>query len=192
MISFVKQAFIVLLSFSSSLARNQTKCLFLNDKPCMVRPTLTGLNPVELKHYPFMFSLDKCSGSCNVLSPKICVPKETKDINVKTFTMIKNRIDVKAMTEHISCDCKSKFNNSTTFNSNQKWNNKIYQCECKNYRTCKKDYSCNPSTCICENSKYLKSIADTSVTECDEIISVMEIVSTKKTNTIAANVTSAA
>ena len=26
--------------------------------------------------------------------------------------------------EHISCDCKCKFN-STTWNSNQKWNNKI-------------------------------------------------------------------
>ena len=49
----------------------------------------------------------------------------------------------------------------------------------------KKDYSWNPSTCICENSKYLKGIADTSVTECDEIIIAMDIVSTKKANTIA-------
>ena len=29
----------------------------------------------------------------------------------------------------------------------------------------KKDYSWNSSACICENSKYLKSIANTSVTE---------------------------
>ena len=75
------------------------------------------------------------------------------------------------------------------FNLNQKWNNKRCQCECKNYRKCKKHYSWNPSTCICQNSKYLKSIADTSVTECDEIIFVMDNVSTKKTNTIATNVT---
>ena len=40
---------------------------------------------------------------------------------------------------------------------------------CKNYRTCKKDYGWNPSTCICENDKYLKSIADTSVIACGEI-----------------------
>ena len=52
--------FIVLLSFSSSLA---TKCLFLNDEPCMVRPTLIDLNPVELKYYPFMISLNKYTGS---------------------------------------------------------------------------------------------------------------------------------
>ena len=46
----------------------------------MVRPTLIDMNPVQLKYYPFMISLNKCTGSCNVLSPKMCVPKETKDI----------------------------------------------------------------------------------------------------------------
>ena len=70
-------------------------------------------------------------------------------------------------------------------------NNKTCQCECKSYRTWKKYYSWNPSTCICENSKYLKSIVDT-LTECDEIIIVMDNVSTKKTNTVATNVTSTA
>ena len=54
-------------------------------------------------------------------------------------------------------------------------------------RNRKKGYSWNPSTCICENRKYLKSIADTSVNVCDEIIFVMDIVSTKTTNTIAKN-----
>ena len=44
----------------------------------MVRPTLIDLNPVELKYYPFMISLDKCSGSCHVLFPKMCVPKKQK------------------------------------------------------------------------------------------------------------------
>ena len=123
-----------------------TKCLSLNDGPCLVRPTLTNLNPVELEYYPFMISLDKCGGSCNALSPKISVPKETKDINVKAFNMITNKNEAKAMTEHISCDCKCKFN-STTCNSNQKWNNKTCQCECKNYRKCKKYYSWNPNAC---------------------------------------------
>ena len=71
-------------------------------------------------------------------------------------------------------------NANSICNSKQKWNNKTCQCECKNCRKLKKHYSWSPSTCICENNKYLKSIADTSVIECDEII----IVSTKKTNTI--------
>ena len=37
--------FVVLLSFSSSLA---TKCLFLNDRPYMVRSTLIDFNLDEL------------------------------------------------------------------------------------------------------------------------------------------------
>ena len=43
MFSLIKQLFIILLSFSSSLT---TKCLSLNDEPCMIRPTLINLNPV--------------------------------------------------------------------------------------------------------------------------------------------------
>ena len=74
MFSFIKQVFIILLSFSSSL-------ISLNDEPCMISPTLIDLNPVELKYYPFMIRLDKCSESCNLLSPKIYVPKKTKNKN---------------------------------------------------------------------------------------------------------------
>ena len=36
MFSVIKQVFIILLSFSSSLA---TKCVSLNDEPCIVRST---------------------------------------------------------------------------------------------------------------------------------------------------------
>ena len=54
--------FVVLLSCIESLGK---KCLlFLNDEPCMFRPTLTDINPVELKYYPFVISLNKCTGSC--------------------------------------------------------------------------------------------------------------------------------
>ena len=54
----------------------------------MVEHTLIDSNPVQLKYYSFIISLDKCTGSCNVLSSKICVPKETKDINVEVFDVI--------------------------------------------------------------------------------------------------------
>ena len=71
----IKQVFIVLLSLSSSLARvakvsDRTKCLLLNHDLYMVRPTLIDLKPVEFKYCPFIISLDKCNGSCNVLSQK--------------------------------------------------------------------------------------------------------------------------
>ena len=69
--------FVVLLSFSKSLA---TKCLSWNNLSCIVRSTFIDFNPFKPKYYPFMISLDKCTGSCNVLSPKICILKETKNI----------------------------------------------------------------------------------------------------------------
>ena len=93
--------FIVLLSFSEYLA---TKYLSLIYEPYIVRPTLIDLNPVELKCYPFMISLNKRSLSCNVLSQKICVPNETKDINVKVFSMKRNKNKAKTMANifHVS------------------------------------------------------------------------------------------
>ena len=48
MFSLIKQVFIILLSFSCSLA---TKCFPLNDKPCIVILIPIDLNPVELKYY---------------------------------------------------------------------------------------------------------------------------------------------
>ena len=103
--------------------------------------------------------------------------------------MIKNKNEAKPITKHISCDCKCTFN-STTCSSNQEWHNKTCQYE-KNCK-CKKDYSWNPSTRMCNNNKYLKNIVETSVIECGEIITTMDIASAKMTNTIATNVTSTA
>ena len=56
---------------------------------------------INLIYYPFMIILNKCTRSSNVLSPKICVPKETKVANVRVFNMIINKYEAKAMREHI-------------------------------------------------------------------------------------------
>ena len=98
------------MGFSESLV---IKYLFLNDEPCMVRPTLIDLNPLELEYHPLMITLNKYIGKCNVFSPKICVPKETNDINIKGFNMITNRNEAKTMAKHLSCDCKCRFNSTT-------------------------------------------------------------------------------
>ena len=84
--------FLGLLNFSWSLA---FKCASLDNKPCMIRPSLNDLNLIEFIHYIFVISVDKCSGSWNTvdeLSTKIYVPSKTKDNNVKLFNM-KTRID---------------------------------------------------------------------------------------------------
>ena len=106
----------------------------------MVRSVLIDLNPIEISYHPFMISLDKYSKSCNSvddLCKKICVPSKTKDVNVKVFNMTTNRNEEKTLEKQISCYFKCKFD-STTCDSNQKLNNETCQCDCKNYRTCKK------------------------------------------------------
>ena len=53
-------------------------------------------------------------------------------------------------------------------NSNQWWKNNKCWCECKKRHVYKKDYICNPGTCICENGKDLASITDVLAITCDE------------------------
>ena len=77
-----RQAFIVVLSFSGSLAIatmvfDRTKCIYLNNELGLVGPTLMNLNSNELHYYPFMVSLGRCDGSCNTLDDllsRILVP----------------------------------------------------------------------------------------------------------------------
>ena len=105
--------------------------------------------------------------------------------------MVTRIYEAKNLAKHVWCEFKCKFD-SITYNSNQKCNNKACQCKCKSYRKCLKDYSWNPSTCICEISRYLKSIVDESVIVCDEIINVTDSASKIVTNTIPTSVTSIA
>ena len=115
----------------------------------------------------------------NASLTKICVLAKSKDIHAKTFNIITNKNEGKTMTKYVSCHSKCRFN-STTCNSDQKWNHETCQCECKNYRTWKNVYSWNPSAWIGENH--------TSAIAFDESISVMDILSKKLTNTIAKKV----
>ena len=46
----------------------------------------------------------------------------------------------------------------------------IMRCKCKKHDICEKEYVWNPSTCNCENGKYLSSIMDDLAIMCDEII----------------------
>ena len=88
----------------------------------MRRSTLIDLSPAKLICYPFMISLNRCNGSCNIgddWSKKVCVPNETKDVNVKVFNMITRIKKAKPRMEHILCDSKCKLDSSKC-NSNQK------------------------------------------------------------------------
>ena len=99
----------------------------------MIKPTLIDLNSFKLNYYHFMVSLDKCNGICNAvddLSKKKYVPGQKKDVIVKIFNLIGSINEVKTLVKHISFDCKCQFV-STKYNSNQKLDKDICQCECK-------------------------------------------------------------
>ena len=58
-------------------------CVCFISKPCITRPTLIDLNPIEFGYHPFMISLDKCNKCYNAISDvsaKVCVSRETKDV----------------------------------------------------------------------------------------------------------------
>ena len=64
MFGLIKQVFIVLLSFSRSLAiivnaPGHRNCIPLNKQQSMTQPTLINLHPHNL-HHPFTVSLDRC------------------------------------------------------------------------------------------------------------------------------------
>ena len=92
--------------------------------------TITNLNPDKynqgLYYYPFMIKLDRCNGSCNTLddpSKKICNPNKVEHFNLHVFNKITRINESKALTKHISCEYKCKYDGKKC-NLNQKWNNK--------------------------------------------------------------------
>ena len=104
----------------------------------MIKTSLIDLSPVGLKYYSFMISLAKCSGSWNVWTSIISVPRETKYGNLQAFKMKTNKNESKTMAKYIACGCKYKLNTSTLLHIIQKWNNETRQCECQSHYTCKK------------------------------------------------------
>ena len=83
--------------------------------------------------------------------------------------MITRINESKTLTKHILCECKCKLDEKKC-NLNRWWNSDICRYECKKHHICEKEYVWNPSTCNCENGKYLASIMDYSAIMCDEII----------------------
>ena len=128
MFRLIKKIFIGLLSGIVN-GSNHTKCVSLSNQKCMIEPTLINLHTndysQEFYYYPFVVKFNRCVGSCNTLndlSNTLFVPNKTEDLNLSMFNMITSINESKALTRHISCNCKSKLDR-TKCNSNQWWNN---------------------------------------------------------------------
>ena len=179
MFRLIKRIFMGLL-ISIVNASNHTNGVSLSNHKCMIQPTLINLYPneysQEFHYYPISVKLDRCVGSCNTLndlSNKVCVPNKTEDLNLSVFNMITGINESKALTKHISCECKCRFDGRKC-NSDQWWNNDKCRCECKKCHVCQKDYVSDLAACNCENEKYLASILDDSAIISHEIIESYE------------------
>ena len=154
----------------------------------MIELTLFDLHTNEygqgLCYYLFAVDLERFVGRCNTLNDlsnklcvpvfnRLCVPVKTKNLNV--FNLIIGIDESRTLTKHVSSKCECKFGGSK-YNSAQKWNNDNYMCECKHCQTYNENYIWDPTICICENGKYLRSIFDDSVIRYDEIINAADIV----------------
>ena len=98
-----------------------------------------NLNPNEYSeqfhYYPISVKLDRCAGSFNTrndLSNYVCIRNKTEGFNLSVFNMITEINDSKTLTNHISCECKCKFD-GTKNHLNQCWNNDKCQCDCKKF-----------------------------------------------------------
>ena len=69
--------------------------------------------------------------------------------------MITGITESKTLSNHISCECKCKFD-GTKCKSNHCWNDDKCPCECKKQHISEKDYVWNPATCSCENGKKIR------------------------------------
>ena len=126
----------------------------------------------EFHFYRFAVKLNRCVGICNSmndLSNKVCIPNKTEDLNLSMFNMTTRINESKTLKNHISCECKCKFERKKS-NPDQLWNNDKCRCKCKKHHISQKDYVWNPATCNSGNEKHLASIIDDSPTICDEAI----------------------
>ena len=65
-----------------------TKCVFLNNQPCITGLTLINLNPSKLSFYLFAVSVDRSCNTVDDLFDRIYLPIKTKNLNMKVFNFV--------------------------------------------------------------------------------------------------------
>ena len=64
-------------------------------------------NLIKLDKYSFYVSVKKCGESCNAIDDPyawICVPDEVKNMNVKVFNLMAEKVEIKFLDQRESCD----------------------------------------------------------------------------------------
>lgn len=101
MSGFIKQTYIALVLAMLGIGKPlATKCVSMNERPCMVGPTVIVLNSDELHYYTLFISLGWCVRSCNAVEDpfdRICVSNKIKDVNLKVLDMTEGANESKTL-----------------------------------------------------------------------------------------------
>ena len=100
----------MLLSFKKQLDTQKVKFIFLNNGPCLPRPTLIDSNHNELSYYPFqlLVLIDALKVVILLIMYMAVQAFQIKqDVNEILLNMTTN--DSKLLVKHILCDCKCRF-----------------------------------------------------------------------------------
>ena len=139
-------------------------CLFLKNQECKVRKVIIDNDYMT---FPYKIKVDNCIGSCNdVDNPyfKVCLPDSVKNISVKSFDLISQKIVFKNISFYQSCKCGCLLDEKVC-NNLQKWNIKKCKFECLKIKDCDIGYSWNVNNCRCAMKK-LAVLVETE--ECDD------------------------
>ena len=193
---FINKVFYIGSLFLSNLVSTTAlSCILMSNQACKSRPEIINVNSNNPVFYLFSIKTRKCSGTCNNIytCPKICVPDDEKDLNVKVFNLISRTNETRHIKWNVTCICRL---DAIVCNNKQRWNNNKCRYECKQLIAkgiCDKGYNWN---CQCEcdkscdigeyldygNCKCRKILVDKLVDECTETIEERSLVIINSTN----------
>ena len=81
-------------------------CLLLKNQECEVKKVIIDNDYMT---FPYKIKADKCVGSCNEKDKpyfKVCLPDIDKNISVKSFDLISQKLVFKNISFHQSCKCR--------------------------------------------------------------------------------------
>ena len=118
---------------------------------------------------------NECCNTLDDISGRICVPIKTEDVDLSVLNLITGINESKTLwnINHANVNVNLMIEHIFQIKSGIKINVDVNVKTRKECSVCGKDYISNPTTCTCENDKYLRSIiGDSTKTTSSQTISI--------------------
>ena len=141
--------------------------LLLKNQEFKVRKVIIGNDYMT---FPYKIKVGKCIASCNDKDNpyfKVCLTNSVKNISVKGFDLISEKLVFKNISFHQSCKCGCLLDEKVC-NDLQKWNKNKCRRKCLKNKDCDIGYSWNVNNCRCEMKKIAALIESERFPETEE------------------------